>query len=266
MQIKKKIARVIKWQSQGVNLSSLTWMSMRSLSFIAPRNLILTSVLYNPRKRQKPQILQMAGLSLLRKLFRDHLLWFTLLPLGWGREWGVWSMTPGWDESFKFGLLDSQTLNLGDPFTVSILIREVQTWRPLPQLCQTLPTRRSCQDHWANDKKGGEAGAVVSSNDGSGVLVRSVLWPAPGALLIPAHFQAPSWVLWALHPTQPQFQPCSQSCFSSAWVQQSWFLLLAAKNLNGNKLLPQVAPATHTNPSSKGSWDGDNFLHLMSLY
>ena len=32
----------------------------------------------------------------------------------------MWSMTPGWDESFKFGLLDSQTLNLGDPFTVSI--------------------------------------------------------------------------------------------------------------------------------------------------
>ena len=50
----------------------------------------------------------------------------------------------------------------------------------------------------------GEAGSVISSDSGGGILARLVLWPASGALWVLTHFLDSLWFYEPLaHPTPP---------------------------------------------------------------
>lgn len=85
------------------------------------------------------------------------------------------------DKSWNFGVFNIQTLVLGELFIVLVLTGEIKKGStPSRSANQKMLPKTTGQ--MTQRRKDGEAGSVISSNSGGGILARLVLWPASGTL------------------------------------------------------------------------------------
>ena len=103
------------------------------------------------------------------------------------------------DKSWNFGVFNIQILVLGELFIVLVLTGEIKKGSTPTSHSANQKMLPKTTGQMSQRRKDGEAGSVISSNSGGGILARLVLWPASGTLGSDPFSRFPL-VLWAPCP------------------------------------------------------------------